>query len=283
MDRHRPCAASDYTPGLVMMWAEYLDYGIHIQDNTLFMRTRDEQATGRISYALPMGAMPLARSLDLLKRHCVDQKHELVLSPVPACALPQLQQLAQCEITPMVGWSDYVYDIQALATLTGKKLNKKRNHVNRFAADNPGYKLIPLNADNAPQVINFYQRQPLDPDMDAMGRYERWRVLDMLSRLGDYPMLECAALHAPGRGVVAFTMGEVAGDTLVTHVEKMAHDVPGSGETVNKLYAQYMLDRHPQLRWVNREEDCGNPGLRHAKQSYHPAFMVDKFSVRILA
>ncbi len=35
-------------------------------------------------------------------------------------------------------WSDYIYPISALATLSGNRLKRKRNHVNRFFSDHPG-------------------------------------------------------------------------------------------------------------------------------------------------
>ena len=78
-------------------------------------------------------------------------------------------------------------------------------------------------------------------------------------------------LSTPADGIVAFTLGEVIGDTLYVHIEKMNHLVNGAGETVNKLFAELMTGHHPEVRYINREEDVGDPGLRHAKESYHPS------------
>ncbi len=60
------------------------------------------------------------------------------MAPLKALGASSVQQLAD--------WSDYLYEASALATLSGKKLGKKRNHVNRFEAENPGYTFEPLHA-----------------------------------------------------------------------------------------------------------------------------------------
>lgn len=79
-----------------------------------------------------------------------------------------------------------------------------------------------------------------------------------------------------------FTAAEIIGDTLIIHIEKMDHEVAGAGETINKLFAAEMLHRHPQLRYINREDDAGDPGLRYAKESYHPLRLLRKFNVRFI-
>ena len=59
----------------------------------------------------------------------------------------------------------------------------------------------------------------------------------------------------------------------------MRHDVAGAGETVNRFFAARMLERHPELLYINREDDAGDPGLRYAKESYHPIYKLKKYNV----
>ncbi len=101
----------------------------------------------------------------------------------------------------------------------------------------------------------------------------------MLARPQLYPF-EGAALRLPGADIVAFAFGEVAGDTLVVHIEKIDHSVAGAGEVLCRDFAALMKSRHPQLLYENREDDAGDPGLRQAKQALCPCALLRKYNVR---
>ena len=113
-----------------------------------------------------------------------------------------------------------------------------------------------------------------------MAEYERKQCANILRHYSLYPF-EGAVLRGNGGKVVAFTVAEIIGDTLIVHIEKMNHDVSGAGESINKLFAAEMLMRYPGLKYINREDDAGDPGLRKAKQSYHPVAMLRKFNVTL--
>lgn len=78
---------------------------------------------------------------------------------------------------------------------------------------------------------------------------------------------------------MAFTIGEaVCEDTMVVHIEKAFAQVEGAYPMINQ---QFLLHEASEYRYVNREDDAGQEGLRKAKLSYHPAFMVEKGTVRM--
>ena len=148
--------------------------------------------------------------------------------------------------------------------------------------DNPGYRFEPLTGGNLPAVREAYMSWlggEASAALDAASAIEESaQTLSVMDNMDAYGF-EGAVLY-DGRGrIVAFTMGEVIGDTLYTHIEKMDHGVAGAGETVNKLFAEMMTGRHPSLRYINREEDAGDEGLRKAKLSYHPAIILKKYDV----
>lgn len=83
--------------------------------------------------------------------------------------------------------------------------------------------------------------------------------------------------------MAAFTMGSPIGpDTFDVHFEKAFSDLPGAYPLINREFARWLRERHPGLRWLNREDDMGLEGLRRAKSSYHPDRMVEKSTVELL-
>ena len=48
----------------------------------------------------------------------------LVFSAVPEEYVGPLRELGATQVTPLDDWGDYLYDAQALASLSGKKLGK---------------------------------------------------------------------------------------------------------------------------------------------------------------
>lgn len=269
----------DFTVGGLLMWADYFNYTFAILRDTLFIKGVTEDDVTRPAFSLPIGKMGLEESVGMLKEYC--REHDatpLTFSAVPEVYVEPLKMLGAARVETLDDWSDYLYDIQALVNLTGKKLSKKRNHVNRFIADNPGYRLEPLTNANLGAVTLFYHREHLALSKPLLADVEREQTFRVLANLDSYPF-EGAVLTTPTDGIVAFAIGEVIGDTLFVHIEKMHHEVSGAGEAINKLYAERMLAIHPNLLYVNREEDVGDPGLRYAKTSYHPAMLLRKYNV----
>ena len=97
----------------------------------------------------------------------------------------------------------------------------------------------------------------------------------------DYPRLSVAygctgyALRAGGE-IAAFCIGEAMGDTLIVHIEKAKREYKGAFQMINCLFAKTELEKCG-VQFINREDDVGDEGLRQAKQSYFPEYMLKKF------
>ena len=77
--------------------------------------------------------------------------------------------------------------------------------------------------------------------------------------------------------IVAFTIGEpVCSDTFVVHIEKAYAEIPGAYNMINQQFVEHEC---MDYTYVNREEDTGAEGLRRAKLSYRPVFLVEKGTV----
>lgn len=273
----------DFTVGGLFMWIDYFAYSYAVADGMLFIKGLNETDLSRPAYSLPCGGGDLNNALDRLRTHCRASGSACELSAVPEAALPLLRAYGAVEeITPMNSWGDYLYDIEPLATLSGKKMAKKRNHVNHFSKEFPDARFEPLGPENIDAVRRFFDSQTLAPDKSVTADYERLQVKEVLrhpERFG----FEGAVLSVGNRRVVAFTLGEVIDDTLYVHIEKMDHQTEGSGECINYRFAAMMRNRYgaSRLLYVNREDDADDEGLRKAKLSYHPLKVLEKYNVRL--
>lgn len=173
---------------------------------------------------------------------------------------------------------DYVYAIDDLADLKGRKFQKKRNHVNKFRSLHPNFQVLPLTVCNMPQVqhmLNEWYRIRMKEDPE--GNYLLENIA--LSRAcRDYAGLEMdGILLMDGGEVLAVTMGSrMNRDTFDIHFEKAREDVEGAYAAVNCEFARYLRLKYPDLRYLDREDDMGLEGLRKAKLSYNPDHLVSK-------
>lgn len=278
LSRYATAGTCDYSIGGIMMWVDYFNYSFAIVYDTLFIKGVSEEDASQVAFSVPVGPMDLRDSIELLRDYCAVNRIKLRFSAVPEAMVEQLAEAGFSSAEQLADWSDYVYDIDALATYSGKKYSKKRNHVNRFITDNPGWSVAPLSADNLPAVRDFLVRRRLAADKQESAAYEQRQVMRVLDEYPSYPY-EGLVLSVPGRGVVAFGIGEVIGDTVFEHIEKMDHEVAGAGEMMCREFAAMIRGCHPEVKYVNREEDAGDPGLRYAKEQLHPVKMLAKYDV----
>lgn len=174
---------------------------------------------------------------------------------------------------------DYVYDISRLSTLAGKKLQKKRNHLNRFREANPDHYFQPIGEENIPQVAQLVDRwytlrEENDPHADfLMEKAALKKALRQFRALGLEGLLLCT-----GDGPVAMTLGSfLRPDTVDVHFEKALDITDGAYPAITSGFAKYLQEKYPELKFLNREDDMGLEGLRKAKMSYYPDFMVEKY------
>lgn len=269
----------DYTIGGIFMWIDRFDYQYCVYQDTLFIKGVSETDPTLTAFSMPVGPLVLEKCVELIKDYCDFYHIRPVFSAVPEDRIDYLMSVTEGTAEELEDWADYLYDARQLATLSGKKLQKKRNHVNHFTAENPHYAFEPLSHCLIPEVLLFHTGLHGAEEKDAeMAAYEKDQCTRVLNRYNSYPF-EGAVLRDESGEICAFTCGEVIGDTLYVHIEKMNHEIEGSGETINKMFADYMTRRHPGIRYINREEDCGDEGLRHAKESYNPVMKLRKFNL----
>lgn len=173
---------------------------------------------------------------------------------------------------------DYVYDINDLADLRGRKFQSKRNHFNRFCTDHPDHQVVPITKELLPLVKSFVdhwytRRRESDPQGDYL--LENLAMARAFNHFDDLGM-DGIALMDEGR-ILAVTMGSrLSRNTFDIHFEKASEDASGAYTAINCHFARYLRLKYPELEYMNREDDLGLEGLRNAKLSYRPHHMVEK-------
>ncbi len=169
--------------------------------------------------------------------------------------------------------ADYIYDRESLATLAGKKLHAKRNHINAFEAAGGTY--LPLTPDRVEDCIAMH-REWLSEQSDADAPEKSEEADVSLFMLRNFEQLHLkGGMALLNDKVVAYTLGEpLSNDTFVVHVEKAFADVRGAYSFINREFVRNAMEG---FSYVNREDDAGDEGLRKAKLSYHPSMLYQKY------
>jgi hypothetical protein len=178
---------------------------------------------------------------------------------------------------------DYVYLLDKLVSVSGDKLSSKRNHINHFKKDHI-WSFEQISSDNISECWEMnlewckihgcmYNNELADENCAVL------RCFDQFVELG----LEGGLLRAEGR-VIAYTMGDkLNSDTYDIHIEKAFEEITGAYQMINHEFAALIQRNHPEIIYVNREEDMGHEGLRKSKLSYHPVKMEEKYLGKYLA
>ena len=271
--------SADYCAANLYMWDETYHQELAFCGERAAGRILEED--GRYRYLFPVGTGEIDALLDALLEEAVARDGMLRFVGVSEAEMPTLVQKYgdRLEILETREWADYLYDAEKLATLSGKKLHGKRNHINAFCAAHT-YECIPLTVAHLPicmQLLDAWQAM-----QEREGAAEERRAIERGFEAFEALALEGMILVADGRPV-AFCVGSAITEACYcVHFEKALPDVNGAYPMINREFVRMLRARHPHLTLINREDDMGLPNLRAAKLSYHPVAMLRKFDVRVL-
>ena len=232
-------------------------------------------------YPFPIGKGDLKKVLDALIHDAGARGLRFCLTSMTAQDCATLEELypGQFRFHPDREGCDYIYDINCLADLSGRKYQRKRNHANRFWQQHPDCKIRQIDGQLRPAIEEMIEKwfasRLTDDEQDDfhMERVALRRAFDHWNELG----LEGIALVEDGR-VLAMTMGSPLNETTFDiHFEKALEDVDGAYAAINRAFAAQLRENHPSLLYLNREDDLGIEGLRKSKLSYYPDHLVVKF------
>lgn len=235
----------------------------------------------------PYSAMPLCRQEDLESSFCeiVDYFNQVLKKPLRIYLADEeaVQYLnldpARFEVKEQEDLKDYLYDGEALRTLAGKKLHKKKNNYNAFVKAYEGRieyrKLCCSDREDVWKFLDFWRQQKGD-DVEEHLDYEVRGIHDILKNCSEMAV-EMGGVYVDGR-MEAFTIGSFnpLENMAVIHIEKANPEMRGLYQYINR---EFLVHAFPDVALVNREDDMGLEGLRKAKMSYNPIAFARKYSV----
>lgn len=282
-----PALSLEYCFASVYLWRKIYAQRIARFGDRLLVRV--EGSLGP-AYLYPAGSGPLAPALDAMGEDAAAQNVPLLL----VCVTEEQKAAVEAACPGRFEFEahrdsfDYLYDVDRLADLPGKKLHAKRNHISHFDARFPDWTSEPVTAANVGECMELErqwnllhlaeERREIAAGEDTISE-ESAVLMDALKHMGELGM-EGVLLRAEGEPVAFSLGGLITPECFDVNFEKSFGDVQGAYAAVNREMARRVREVHPGVKWLNREDDMGLEGLRKAKLSYYPDILLTKYVAR---
>lgn len=263
-----PTRKLNYCFNVLYLWREACEYQIDFYQDFLLIKTFIDC---HHNFLYPLGEGDLKDTIEKMILYAEARRCPFRLFQISERKKEILENLfpGRFEFMPSRDEEEYLYNSEKLSTLSGKKLQHKRNHINYFE-QNYTWSFEPITASNLPECHAFNRKwfdiQRAEGDCDEMLEMELLAIekaFNEWNALG----LNGAMLRADGE-IVAYAIGcPLAGDTYLVLFEKSLHNIRGASQQINKLFVQHYAQDYT---YINRAEDGGDEGLRQAKLSYYP-------------
>lgn len=268
-----PSRSIDYALANIWGWARYFELEWHFEDSLCWLR---QHHPSQRLWA-PVGDWT---HYDFAASPLLAQPCTLTRVPEMLALLLQAQLGPRCTVIEDRDQWEYLYSTEEMVKLPGNRFHKKRNHVNGYqkAYGSPDYRPI------CPAVIEdvlaledeWCQWHECEGSPALLAENEA--INRVLAHWADMPKLVGGALYVDN-SMVAFSVGEKLDEsTLGVHYEKGRNGFRGVYQMMNAAFA---AAAGTGFGYLNRAQDLGEEGLRHAKNSYLPVDFLKKFIVEI--
>ncbi len=266
--------ASEFAFPNIFVWQDYVDTQIARCEDHILIRV--DYKGDNIDYQYPSGRGDIKPVIDAILDAAKEGDRPPAITIIPDKGKELLEKLYpdMFDFDNPRGDSDYIYLSSDLADLPGKKYQKKRNHCSRFHREYPNWDFKSIDKDSIMRIYKFNkkwltQNEERDPRGIENEMLAIQRALDNYEALG----LQGGYLTVDDK-IAAYSYGSPMGDEFIIHVEKALYDIEGAYAIINREMAKAF---GRDYTYMNREEDLDKPGLRKAKLSYRPDFLLNKW------
>jgi len=265
-----PARQCDRSAGATVMWRDYFENRYAIIDGTIIFSSKFKD---ELCFTYPIGRN-IDDALDETEKYCKEINSPMILCSVNAKELEHLKtKYSDLSADADRDWFDYLYEKESLLNLIGRKYSTPRNHINKFRKLYADWSFEIINDSNIHELIEFTNNFTFNSQKDESANLELEMCREVLENYNTYGMLG-GLLRVDGK-VIGYSIGEIIGDTLFCHIEKADISYAGAYQMLTNQYLR-MFASDDAVKYVNREEDCGDEGLRKSKLSYHPVELIEK-------
>ena len=168
---------------------------------------------------------------------------------------------------------DYIYDKESLVNLPGNKFRQKRRWLTKFLETHKHeFHLLSdewIESCRKLQIEWCYEKDCISKE-DLLEEQKA-----IYYAINNYKTLNFngGVIIVEGK-CVAYTFGELLNsETIVIHIEKASIKYDGAYQAINNYFCKECC---LNAKYINREQDLGDSGLRQAKESYQPHRMGKK-------
>ena len=264
------------TFGFIYLWKDVENIHFAEEDGVMYIVSF---VYGSANFYFPFGDNITNDCFKQIDEYCTANELKLKFWYLIDENLPALKEYFgdRIELKNERDWADYLYAYEDLRFLEGKKYKTQRNHISKFSSSYH-YEFVAYDSTKKDIILEFCKHYYKEQNKESTLFMEERKVLQYLVDNYEEVGMLGGILIVDG-SVVGISFGEIKGDTLYVHFEKALIKYSGSYATTNNMYLQ--LYEHPDVKYVNREEDVGDEGLRTAKLRLRPIRLVDKYFVDV--
>lgn len=257
----------------MFIWSDFYNTKYCVSEG--YLNVIFTNAKGELKSYMPYGNGDLKKCIDKLRNYFEKNSQKFVIVSANSAMADFIQKTYDnVSVTENIDFNDYVYSVESLINLSGKKLHSKKNHLNKFKASYD-YVYREINERDFEECRELASRLMLKKrDANSMSYLSEKKSIEKVFDNFDYLGLSGGVIEIDGK-ICAFSVGEELTDnTALIHIEKADTSYDGIYAAINN---EFVKNRWRDFCYVNREEDMGIEGLRKAKMSYKPSHMVQKY------
>jgi hypothetical protein len=269
----------DFSFSNIFSWRHAYDTTFAVEDGFLYFRF--QPADYLPGYLFPIGEGDLKLAIEHLKQDADKRATELRIYAVTQKMFDLLEEVApgQFLYEKDRDWYEYIYSSEDLITLTGKKYQAKRNHINKFKRTYK-WEYLPITREIIPDCLELYDRWCVENggcNSEKMLIEERIATQTAFANFEKLGLIG-GALRINGE-ILAYSYGQpLTKLTFGVHAEKCLYEIDGGFTMINREFAEHNCAGYT---YINREEDLGLDSLRQSKTSYHPVMLLEKGEVKL--